>query len=360
TGRDQELYQMQHKLPKGIWFSFDFEDSHPDLPALYLQGGSIIPVAPPYQHVGEANPTDDLLLLVALNENGKAEGMLFEDDGDGYEYTNGGYLLTTYVAEKQSSVVTVKVLKAEGSWKRPNRRLHVQLLLGKGAKIDAWGVDGEILQIPMPSESEVSDLVLASEKQLKTRIGTQWLHSRVDVEGYEEYSSVEYRSAGCSEEYSVIGRDLEQAGEVQSLQLEGDIGGGLVLERQIYISKDNPRILQIDSGIVAHEVGAGSGRFSRLVCLRVHPMLELLYPTESYVSFTAVDGSKHEVYKCLIHFGTGTVNLELWSEDRPVSKESPLRISHEYEGNRNTINFSDHEITEKSMQRSSMSVSTST
>lgn len=66
---------------------------------------------------------------------GKAEGDLFEDDGDGYEYTRGGYLLTTYVAERQSSVVTVKVLKTEGSWKRPNRRLHVQLLLGKGAKV---------------------------------------------------------------------------------------------------------------------------------------------------------------------------------------------------------------------------------
>lgn len=38
-----------------------------------------------------------------------------------------------------------------------------------------------------------------------------------------------------------------------------------------------------------------------------------------------------EVHKCLVHWGTGTVNLELWSEDRPVSKESPLRISHEYE-----------------------------
>ncbi|KAK4422453.1 Alpha-glucosidase 2 [Sesamum alatum] len=422
TGQDQELYQMQHKLPKGVWFSFDFEDSHPDLPALYLQGGSIIPVGPPYQHVGEANPTDDLSLLVALNENGKAEGVLFEDDGDGYEYTKGGYLLTTYVAEKQSSLVTVKVLKTEGSWKRPNRRLHVQLLLGKGAKIDAWGVDGEILQIPMPSESEVSDLVLASEKQLKTRIehakripdldnvpghkgtelsrtpvevksgdwalkvvpwiggriismehlpsGTQWLHSRVDVNGYEEYSGVEYRSAGCLEEYSVIGRDLEQAGEVESLQLEGDIGGGLVLERQLYIPNDNPRIFRIDSGIVARKVGAGSGGFSRLVCLRVHPMFNLLHPTESYVSYTAVNGSKHEVwpesgervlegdlrpngewklvdkcvglalvnrfnisqvYKCLIHWGTGTVNLELWSEDRPVSKESALQISHEYE-----------------------------
>lgn len=41
--------------------------------------------------------------------------------------------------------------------------------------------------------------------------------------------------------------------------------------------------------------------------------------------------SKSEVYKCQVHWGTGTVNLELWSEERPVSKESPLQISHEYE-----------------------------
>ena len=38
-----------------------------------------------------------------------------------------------------------------------------------------------------------------------------------------------------------------------------------------------------------------------------------------------------EVFKCLIHWGPGTVNLELWSENRPVSKQSPLRIAHEYE-----------------------------
>ncbi|KAL6547690.1 hypothetical protein OROHE_009395 [Orobanche hederae] len=38
-----------------------------------------------------------------------------------------------------------------------------------------------------------------------------------------------------------------------------------------------------------------------------------------------------QVHKCVIHWGTGTVNLELWSEHRPVSKDSPLKISHEYE-----------------------------
>ena len=39
----------------------------------------------------------------------------------------------------------------------------------------------------------------------------------------------------------------------------------------------------------------------------------------------------NEVDKCLIRWGTGTVNMELWSEERPVSKDTPLRISHEYE-----------------------------
>ncbi|KAK1400857.1 hypothetical protein POM88_000462 [Heracleum sosnowskyi] len=117
-------------------------------------------------------------------------------------------------------------------------------------------------------------------------------------------------------------------------------------------------------------IGAGSGGFSRVVCLRVHPRFSLLHPTESYVTFVSIDGSKHDcwptsseqsyegdlrpngewmlvdkclgvalvntfivsqVYKCLIHWGTGTVNLELWSEDRPVSKKSPLTVCQKYE-----------------------------
>ena len=41
-----------------------------DLPALYLKGGSIIPVGPSIQLVGEANLSDDLTLLVALDEHG--------------------------------------------------------------------------------------------------------------------------------------------------------------------------------------------------------------------------------------------------------------------------------------------------
>ncbi|XP_071704756.1 uncharacterized protein [Rutidosis leptorrhynchoides] len=422
TVSDYGVHQLKHELPSGTWMSFDFEDSHPDLPALYLRGGSIIPFGPAHQHVGEANPNDDLSLLVTLDANGKAEGVVFEDDGDGYGYINGDYLLTTYVAELKSSTVTVSVFKTEGVWVRPNRRLHVCLLLGEGAKVDAFGTDGEDLHMVMPSENDVSNLISTSKNIYKMRMetakcipdveqtsahkgvelsgtpveiksgewslkvvpwiggriismehlpsGTQWLHSRVEINGYEEYSGTEYRSAGCTESYTVLDRDLEQAGERESLKMEGDIGGGLAIERIISVSQDNPKVFMIDSSLVARNVGAGSGGYSRLVCLRIHPTFNILHPTESYVSFTSINGSQHEVwpnsveqlyqgdlrpngewmlvdkclglglvnkfnidqvYKCLLHWDCGTVNLELWSEDRPVSKQSPLRISHSYE-----------------------------
>ncbi|CAL5436016.1 unnamed protein product [Camellia sinensis] len=200
TVSDQGIDQLQLVLPKGIWLSFDFDDSHPDFPTLYLQGGSIIPLGPAIQHVGETNPTDDLSLLVALDEHGKAKGVLFEDDGDGYEFTGGGYLLTTYVAELESSVVTVRISETEGSWKRPNVVYTYNYYL---VDLDAWGIDGEVLQIMMPSEDELSNLVSMSEKQYKIRMGTQWLHSRVEVDGYEEFSGTEYWSAGWSEEYYI-------------------------------------------------------------------------------------------------------------------------------------------------------------
>ncbi|KAL0552427.1 hypothetical protein IC582_011540 [Cucumis melo] len=34
--------------------------------------------------------------------------------------------------------------------------------------------------------------------------GIQWLQGKIEINGYEEYSCVEYRAAGCIEEYSII------------------------------------------------------------------------------------------------------------------------------------------------------------
>ncbi|PWA75737.1 F-box/LRR-repeat protein 14 [Artemisia annua] len=107
---DLGVHQVKHALPDGIGMSFDFEDSHPDLPALYLKGGSIIPFGLAYQHVGEANPDDDLSLFVALDEN--------------------------------------------------------------GSMVNAWCADGEDVQIVMPSENEVSKLVSVNKNNYKIRMET--------------------------------------------------------------------------------------------------------------------------------------------------------------------------------------------
>ncbi|KMZ74916.1 alpha-glucosidase, family GH31 [Zostera marina] len=399
---------LPDKLPKGIWMPFDFGDPHPDLPNLYLQGGSIVPTGPFIQHVGEIKPTDTITLLVALDKNGKAEGTLFEDDGDGYEFKQGNYLLTHYIAEMKSSVFTVKVSKTEGSRKRLKRPLHVQLLLGEFSMFEATGVDGEDLSISMPSEQDMSMLVLKYKNQhryilektkpipdfteasnikevelvrspvelksgewnLKLVPCSQWICSGLDTDGYEEYSGVEYRSSGYSEQYNVTAKDVTLSGEVESLSMEADIGGGLVIQRQISILQDNPKVIQINSSIVARNVGAGSGGFSRMACLRIHPKFTIQNPSHVFVSFVSMNGSAHEispefgelfldgdlrpngewmlidklvgialvnrfhpdqVNKCLIHWEFGSVNLELWSEERPVSDDTPIKISHNYE-----------------------------
>ncbi|KAI3881256.1 hypothetical protein MKW92_003413, partial [Papaver armeniacum] len=135
-----------------------------DLPTLYLQGGSIIPVGLPVQHVEEANATDDLTLIVSLDQYGKAKDVLYEDEGDGYEFSEGDTFLHIMLAELQSSVVTIRVSKAEGSWTRPKRRLHIQLLLGEGAMVDALGMDGEALHIKMPSDLEIANLIYTSQE----------------------------------------------------------------------------------------------------------------------------------------------------------------------------------------------------
>lgn len=115
---------------------------------------------------------------------------------------------------------------------------------------------------------------------------------------------------------------IAQSGENQSLSMEADIGGGLILERQISILKDSPKIVQINSGIIARNVGAGSGGFSRfvnhkfhsitsnidilshlsscrLVCLRIHPQFTLQNPTAVFVSFISLNGSTHEILPVL-------------------------------------------------------------
>ncbi len=113
------------------WLGFDFgEGSNIDLPNLYIRPGAIIPTGPVMQHVDEtAAPATPITLILALDKTGHATGTLYEDSGDGYGYTKGDYLLTTYAAALEGDTITVSVRGVEGKRPRPDRPLHVKLLI---------------------------------------------------------------------------------------------------------------------------------------------------------------------------------------------------------------------------------------
>lgn len=119
------------KLPKGNWREFslikgDKEDMNQA--SLKIRQGAIIPVGKVIQNTTEAN-NDKLTLLVSLDANGKADGVLYEDAGDGLGYQTGDFLRTYYHAKLVNGKVKISITKTEGNRKALNRKITVQQIL---------------------------------------------------------------------------------------------------------------------------------------------------------------------------------------------------------------------------------------
>ncbi len=135
-------------LPKGHWHAFEIVDTgpygEPNLPRLHARPGAIVPLGPVMQHTGE-KPLDPLTLLVNLDDDGRADGLLYEDDGDGHAHRDGAYRLTRYAAERRrrSREVVVRTAGREGDRPTADRPVIVELLLGDQRVARAEGRDGE-------------------------------------------------------------------------------------------------------------------------------------------------------------------------------------------------------------------------
>ncbi|UDQ98031.1 TIM-barrel domain-containing protein [Lentisphaerota bacterium WC36G] len=134
---------------KGFWQKINImgkaEENDGYQPTLKQRYGSIIPVGKLQQSTMD-NILEELTLSVVLNQNGYAEGTLYEDDGNGYEYKNGDYLSTKYVATLEHGKIIVKVDSTNGKRQRPSRKLHVNIH-NNGKLYTANGTDGETLAI---------------------------------------------------------------------------------------------------------------------------------------------------------------------------------------------------------------------
>lgn len=123
------------QTPSGIWRGFTLVDEDPavtpELPVLKIRGGAIVPFGRVVQSTTEAL-LEPLTLLVSLDADGRAEGELYEDAGDGYAYQTGDYLFTRYSAEQVEGEVRVRVAFEEGERPRPERTVQVIVITDDG------------------------------------------------------------------------------------------------------------------------------------------------------------------------------------------------------------------------------------
>ncbi|HAC40440.1 MAG TPA: alpha-glucosidase [Rikenellaceae bacterium] len=112
-------------LPQGDWQSVSFEDTDDGYQArLYVRDGAIVPVGKVFQNTVEYN-TDELTLLVNLDDEGKAYGTLYEDAGDGFGYKSGEYGEYRIVAERVDGEVQVRFEHVAGQFDKTDRRFKV-------------------------------------------------------------------------------------------------------------------------------------------------------------------------------------------------------------------------------------------
>lgn len=98
-------------LPEGLWYdfwtgeevqgnSYILRDAPLDVCPMYVKAGSILPMYPVMQYVGEA-PYDTLELVVAP---GEGEYNHFQDNGEDYSYQQGAYNLYHFTTDKDGNV----------------------------------------------------------------------------------------------------------------------------------------------------------------------------------------------------------------------------------------------------------------
>jgi len=127
----EESGSSKAKEPGGRWREIRVAGENPDTdvnqPRIKIRSGAIIPTGPLVQSTVDYK-IDTLTLWVNPDSVGKAQGVLYEDEGEGYGYQQGNYRLTTYICLPNDTGVTIKVKESKGSYIPAARILKVNLV----------------------------------------------------------------------------------------------------------------------------------------------------------------------------------------------------------------------------------------
>jgi alpha-glucosidase len=140
-------------LPRGTWREFDpapldAGGRDPELPQLLFRAGSIVPIGPVQQFIGE-KPLDPLTLIVTPDADGNAAGTLYEDAGDGWEFRDGHFRLTTFRARTEADHLIVEAADITGRLHAPDREVEIIVLLESGKTATGRGRESKSTRIAL-------------------------------------------------------------------------------------------------------------------------------------------------------------------------------------------------------------------
>jgi alpha-glucosidase len=145
---------------------------HPDIQtlAVYIRGGSIIPMQPLVQSTSET-PSGPLTLRVYPGPGTPkqpCEGSLYLDDGHTFAYKQGQYLRQSFTCSTESKSVSIHFAPREGSYKPWWNQIEVVLYnwsgkqatatLGSSALKTTYDPQSQTLHITIPDQSTEADL----------------------------------------------------------------------------------------------------------------------------------------------------------------------------------------------------------
>jgi alpha-glucosidase len=136
-------------MPKGAWriLSLVGEDSSEDVyqPDVRIRDGAIVPAGKVIQSTANYS-LQTLTLFISLDAEGKAQGRLYQDAGDGYAYTDGEYALVDFSAHTSGNTVRLRANVVDGDYALEIQQLEIKLVTDSGVKT-ARGKFGETVEI---------------------------------------------------------------------------------------------------------------------------------------------------------------------------------------------------------------------
>ena len=150
------IFTNEIYLPKGTWtdawsgekvvskgetFTREYPSNRAGL--LFIREGAIIPTQPDVEYLG-ARPFDRIILKVY--PHGDSEYTMFDDDGETYEYENGGIASTLFESHEKNGGVEVVVNPVQGGFKGMPSEREYSFRIQRDARPASVSVNGAAVE----------------------------------------------------------------------------------------------------------------------------------------------------------------------------------------------------------------------